>query len=148
MFFESIAHICEDELANPVIPHRHYIDESHRLPRDVHQEDIEKRFLAFGDHLRDRTIFTLMLHTGIRVGEVANLCQEDVYISENRVPYLRITGKGQRERVIYLSANATQLLREYLASRSTEREEKVFLNLRGKPISITRIQLQLAKYCH
>ncbi len=148
MFFDYIAYICEDELANPVIPHRHYIDKSHRLPRDVHQEDIEKLFLAIGYHLRDRTIFTLMLHAGMRVGEVANLCREDVYLSENRVPYLRVTGKGQRERVVYLSATATQLLQEYLASRSTETEEKVFLNRRGKPISITGIQLQLAKYCH
>jgi integrase/recombinase XerD len=147
MFFDYLAYICEDEIANPVIPHRHYIDQSHRLPRDIHQEEIEKLFFAIGDHLRDRTIFTLMLHTGMRVGEIVNLCREDVYLSENRPPHLRVTGKGQRERVVYLSATATQLLSEYLASHPTPTEKKVFLNRRGKPISITGIQLQLAKYC-
>jgi site-specific recombinase XerD len=147
MFFDYLAYICEDEIANPVIPHRHYIDQSHRLPRDIHQEDIEKLFLAIGDHLRDRTIFTLMLHTGMRVGEVVNLCQEDIYLSESRPPHLRVIGKGQRERVVYLSATATQLLSEYLTSHPTQTEKKVFLNRRGKPISVTGIQLQLAKYC-
>jgi site-specific recombinase XerD len=49
--------------------------------------------------------------------------------------------------VVYLSATATQLLSEYLANYSTATVEKVFLNRRGKPISITGIQLQLAKYC-
>jgi integrase/recombinase XerD len=147
MFFDYLAYICEDEIANPIVPHRHYIDQSHHLPRDIHQEDIEKLFQAIGDHLRDRTIFTLILHTGMRVGEIVNLCQEDVYLSESRPPHLRVTGKGQRERVVYLSATATQLLSEYLVSHSAQTEKKVFLNRRGKPISITGIQLQLAKYC-
>jgi integrase/recombinase XerD len=147
MFFDYMAYICEEEIANPVIPHRHYIDQSHHLPRDVHQEDIEKLFRAIGDHLRDRTIFTLMLHTGMRVGEVVNLYQEDVYLSESRPPYLRVIGKGQRELVVYLSATATLLLNEYLAEHPAKTEEKVFLNQRGKPITITGIQLQLAKYC-
>jgi integrase/recombinase XerD len=146
-FFDYLANNCEDEITNPVIPHRHYIDQSHRLPRDIHREDIKKLFEAVGDHLRDRTIFTLMLHTGMRVGEVVNLCQEDVYLSENRPPHLRVIGKGQRERVVYLSATAVELLNEYLASHPAQSERKVFLNQRGKPISITGIQLQLAKYC-
>ena len=42
----------------------------------------------------------------------------------------------------------TLLLNEYLSGRPAKTEEKVFLNRRGKPITITGIQLQLAKYCH
>lgn len=128
MFFDYLAYICEDEIANPVIPHRHYIDQNHRLLRDIHQEDLEKLFQTISNHLRDRNIFTLMLHTGMRVGEVVNLCQEDVYLSESRPPHLRVIGKGQRERFIYLSATATQLLSEYLVSHLTHTEKKVFLN--------------------
>jgi site-specific recombinase XerD len=148
IFFDYLAYIREEHIANPVIPQRHYIDQGHRLPRDIRQEEIEKLFTAIGDHLRDRTIFTLMLHTGIRVGEVVNLCLRDVYLSENRSPHLRVNGKGQRERVAYLSATATQLMSKYLSGRPAKKEEKVFLNQRGKSITITGIQLQLAKYCH
>ena len=148
MFFDYLAYIREEHIANPVITRRHYIDQGHRLPRDIRQEEIEKLFAAIGNHLRDRTIFTLMLHTEIRVGEVVNLCLGDVYLSENRLPHLRVIGKGQRERVTYLSAAATQLISEYMSGRLAKTEEKVFLNRRGKPITITGIQLQLAKYCH
>ena len=147
MFYDYLAYIGDESIANPVNTHRHYIDQGHRLPRDIRQNEIEKLFTAIGDHLRDRTIFTLMLHTGIRIGEVVNLCQADLYVSENRPPHLRVIGKGQRERVAYLSATATLLLKEYLSERLAKTEEKVFQNRRGKSITKTGIQLQLAKYC-
>jgi site-specific recombinase XerD len=147
MFFDFLAYVCEKQVDNPVLAQRHYIEPSHRLPRDIRQEEIEKLFKAIDNHLRDRTIFTLMLHSGLRVGEVVNLRLGDVYLYENRVPHLRVTGKGQRERIVYLSVTAAQLLNEYLATRRTEVENQVFLNRRGKPISITGVQLQLAKYC-
>ena len=147
MFYDYLAYIREEHVANPVITQRHYIDQGHHLPRDIRQEEIEKLFTAIGDHLRDRTIFTLMLHTGMRVGEVVSLRLADVYLSENRLPHLRVIGKGHRERIAYLSATATLLLNEYLAKRPVKTEEKVFLNRRGKPITITGIQLQLAMYC-
>ena len=147
MFYDYLVYIGAEGIANPVVTQRHYIDQGHRLPRDIRQIEIEKLFTAIGDHLRDRTIFTLMLHTGMRVGEVVNLRLTDVYLSENRPPHLRVIGKGQRERVAYLSATATLLLKEYLSERPAKIEEKGFLNRRGKPITITGIQLQLAKYC-
>jgi len=147
MFYDYLAYVREEGIDNPVVTQRHYIDQGHRLPRDIRQSEIEKLFTAIGDHLRDRTIFTLMLHTGMRVGEVVHLRLADVFLSENRQPHLRVFGKGQRERVAYLSATATLLLKEYLPERPDKTEEKVFLNRRGKPITITGIQLQLAKYC-
>jgi site-specific recombinase XerD len=148
MFYDYLAYACDQEVPNPVIARRHYISQRHRLPRNLHQSEVEKLFAAIRDHLRDRTIFTLMLHAGLRVGEVINLCIGDVYHSENRTPHLRVNGKGQRERIVYLSVLASQLLAEYLGSRPPGGEERVFLNRRGKPITNTGIQLQLAMYCH
>jgi integrase/recombinase XerD len=77
-----------------------------------------------------------------------NLGLGDVFLQEERKPHLRVNGKGQRERVVYLSAAATDLLKEYLQRRPWKSGKQVFLNRRGKPITITGIQLQLAKYCH
>jgi len=48
---------------------------------------------------------------------------------------------------VYLSKTAAQLLSGYLAESPAQSEKRVFLNRRGKPITITGIQLQLAKYC-
>jgi site-specific recombinase XerD len=147
MFYDYLICICEERIANPVITQRHYVGQGYRLPRDVRQDEINRLFEEIGDHLRDRTIFTLMLHSGIRVGEVVQLRLADIYLYEDHPPHLRVIGKGQRERVAYLSATATLLLIEYLAERPAPAEQKIFLNRRGKPITITGIQLQLAKYC-
>ena len=146
MFYDFLAYACNKQIDNPVILKRHYISPSHHLPRDIHQEEIDKLFSAIGDHLRDRTIFTLMLHTGVRVGEVVNLRHKDVYLLESRTPHLRVNGKGQRERIAFLSTTAIHLLNIYLL-QADGREDQVFLNAHGNPISITGIQLQLAKYC-
>jgi len=78
---------------------------------------------------------------------VVNLRLADVFLHEDRKPHLRVNGKGQRERVVYLSAAVTQLLNEYLLERPPKSGKRVFLNRRYKPITITGIQLQLAKYC-
>jgi len=147
MFYDYLAYAGDQDVPNPVITQRHYISRGRRLPRSVRQSEVEKLFTSISDHLRDRTIFTLMLHAGLRIGEVINLCIGDIYLSENRTPHLRVNGKGQRERMVYLSATAAQLLDEYLLSRPLDSGERVFLNRRGKPITATGIQLQLAKYC-
>ena len=148
MFYDYLAYTCDQEVPNPIVPRRHYIGRGHQLPRYIPHDELELLFASIGDHLRDRTIFTLMLHAGLRIGEVVSLRLGDVYLSENRSPHLRVNGKGQRERIVYLSAMASKLLEEYLASSSHDSEERVFLNRRGKPITTTGIQLQLAKYCH
>lgn len=148
MFYDYLAYACDQEVPNPVVPQRHYVSRGRQLPRNIPQNELELLFAAIDDHLRDRTIFTLMLHAGLRIGEVINLRLGDIYLSENRSPHLRVNGKGQRERTVYLSAMASNLLEEYLALRSNNGEEWVFLNRRGKPITTTGIQLQLAKYCH
>ena len=148
MFYNYLAYTCDQEVPNPIVPRRHYVSRGYQLPRSIPQNGLELLFAAIGDHLRDRTIFTLMLHAGLQIGEVIKLQLGDVYLSENRSPHLRVNGKGQRERIVYLSAMASKLLEEYLASRPHNGEKRVFLNRRGKPITTTGIQLQLAKYCH
>jgi len=99
MFYDYLAYTCDQEVPNPIVPRRHYVSRGHQLPRSIHNNELELLFEAIGDHLRDCTIFTLMLHPGLRIGEVINLRLGDVYLSENRSPHLRVNGKGRRERV-------------------------------------------------
>ena len=87
---------------NPVQPRRHYVANDDRLPREVPDEVLHQLFVAIGDHRRDRTIFTLMLHAGLRVGEVVNL-RAPIFLKVDRPSRLRVHGKGQRERIVYLS---------------------------------------------
>jgi len=147
MFYDYLAYMRNEEISNPIIPQRHYIHQGRRLPREISEADVQQLFAAIGDHLRDHSIFTLMLHAGLRVGEVVKLRVGDLYLFEKRSPYLRLTGKGQRQRVVYLSTTSAKLLRQYLTMRPPDSDERIFLNLRGRPITVTGIQLQLAKYC-
>jgi site-specific recombinase XerD len=78
---------------------------------------------------------------------VVALEASQVDLTTARTPHLRVTGKGQRERIVYLSATAALYLREYLARRPAGASERVFLNHHGQPITITGIQWQLAGYC-
>ena len=147
MFFDYLAYAEDRELVNPVQPRRHYVANADLLPRDLTDDVVQQLFVAIGDHLRDRTIFMLMLHAGLRVGEVVNLRVTDLFLRAERPSRLRVQGKGQRERMVYLSATTAHLLQDYLTNRTTSRESRVFLNQHGHPITVTGIQLQLAKYC-
>lgn len=147
MFFDYLAYIRDEDIPNPVLPRRHYITLGRHLPRNLPDDVIAKLFAAIGSHLRDRTMFTLMLHAGVRVGEVCRLRVPDLQLSTEQVPFLRLQGKGDQERVVYLSAAAAQLLDEYLKRRAENSPPRVFLNYQGQPISITGIQLRLAYYC-
>ena len=147
MFYDFLAYARDQALANPIVPHRHYLDCGRRLPHNLTEEMVQHLFAAIGEHPRDRAIFTLMLHAGLRVGEVVELQVNQVHLTLGRTPHLRVMGKGRRERIVYLSATAAQYLREYLARRPAGAKEQVFLNQHGQPITITGIQWQLAGYC-
>lgn len=147
MFYDFLTYAHDQAIANPIVPHRHYLDRGRRLPRNLTEEVVQHLFAAIGEHPRDCAIFTLMLHAGLRVGEVVALEVNQVHLIPGRTPHLRVMGKGQRERIVYLSATAAQYLRAYLAQRPAGAMERVFLNHHGQPITITGIQWQLAKYC-
>jgi len=63
------------------------------------------------------------------------------------MPFLRLEGKGRQERVVYLSATVTELLEDYLKQRPPDSPKRIFLNYKGRPISITGVQLRLGHYC-
>jgi integrase len=66
-------------------------------------------------NLRDRTFFTLLYETGIRVGEGLSLQYSDVDLSQDDEK-IRVFGKGQRERTVLLAAapQSIRLLRRHL----------------------------------
>jgi site-specific recombinase XerD len=148
MFFDYYSYSYDKDLANPVIPRRHYVDCGEILPRSVADPVLDKLFESIREHQRDRAIFTLMLHCGLRVGEITRLKLDDLLMRGTELARLRIQGKGQKERIVFLSPSGAMLLAEYLSGRPTSQSPRIFLNRRGHPITITGIQLQLASYCH
>ena len=117
------------------------------LPRYVKEEDLKRFFKVITKH-RDRAMFMLMLRCGLRVEEVVALA-----ISAVDLPRRKITvqnGKGMKDRVVYISSDASQALARYLKVRPSCRASKVFLVekgiCKGHPISVRGVQKRMEYY--
>lgn len=128
----------------PVLRHRHWVRDHQRLPRAVPKGEVEKLFAVIED-LRDRAIFLLMLRSGLRVSEIVRLSLRDIFWEE-RPPRLRIHGKNDRERSVYLSAGTAAALKRYLAERPLVVNETVFLTYAQTGIGVRGIQKRLQRY--
>jgi len=127
----------------PVISERHFLRKPHSLPRDASEEQI-KIIFSYIDDPRDKAIFTLMLKCGLRVGEVCNLSLEDVLL--DKPARLKIHGKGDKERIAYLSPPTLMVLNSWLASRPVTTTWAVFVSGHGKRLSLAGIQYILKQY--
>jgi site-specific recombinase XerD len=117
------------------------------LPRYLKDEEVMKLFQVIRG-LRDQAIFMLMLRSGLRVEEIAHLTLQDLDLGQRRVLVCR--GKGNKGRVVYISHDAHQALRDYLKSRSSSKAKEVFLvgkgTYRGTSISVRGIQKRIEYY--
>ncbi len=128
----------------PVLRHRHWLRDHQRLPRAVPKEEVEKLFAVIQDG-RDKAIFLLMLRSGLRVSEVARFTLRDLFLAESP-PRLRIHGKNDRERSVYLSAATVLALKAHLDSRPKVENDTVFLTYAGEGIGVRGIQKRLQQY--
>lgn len=86
-----------------------------RLPRVLTQQDVEKLLVAPRCNtpigLRDRAMLEMAYATGLRVSELVGLDIESV---NSEAGYVRVFGKGARERVVPLGRIALRCLADYL----------------------------------
>jgi integrase/recombinase XerD len=84
------------------------------LPKSLSEEDVETLLAAplVGDPLgcRDRTMFEVLYATGLRVSELVRLRHAQVNLNQGVV---RVVGKGNRERLVPLGAEALEWLRRF-----------------------------------
>lgn len=114
----------------PALPKHLSIDEVDRL---LAQPDVETPF-----GLRDRAMLELLYATGMRVSELINVRAADLHLDEE---YLTCVGKGNKERLIPIGAQAAEWVRRYqwsgraaLAARARaarRSDPRLFLNARG-----------------
>jgi integrase/recombinase XerC len=148
-FFEFLADEADDDTwANPVDWQQQRVKEGQPLPRDISDADVERLFAGI-DHPRDRLMFGLMCWAGLRVGEVAALQVSDLIpASSGEIgARLRVRGKGQKERVVPLTADLTQQWEMWVARRPEVEDEALFITRRKRRISVRGIQDRLAHYC-
>lgn len=147
-FFDFLAEESGDlSWPNPVRFKRHAGKRPRALPRDLRDEDMERVWEVIVS-ARDRAWFALMVRAGLRVGEVVKLKLSDVLspAEGERPARLRVCGKGGRERIVYLTADAYAVLETWLQARPTTEDPHVFLNGRGQPLTANGLQWLLHQY--
>ena len=147
-FFDCLAEET-GELAwpNPVRFKRHAGKQPQTLPRDLSEVEVE-RLWAVVSSARDRAWFVLLWRAGLRVGEVVSLCVADLLSPPDGAhpARVRVCGKGRKERVVMLSADAYAVLAAWLAERSATAPAALFVNARGQPLSVSGVAWQLRRY--
>ena len=93
-------------------------------------------------------MFLLMLRCGLRVEEVASLTVGALDLRRGKL--LVKSGKGAKDRMVYVSPDAHEALTGYLKQRAQSRSKLVFLvekgRCRGQPISVRGIQKKMEYY--
>lgn len=86
--------------------------------------------------LRDRAILEVLYGCGLRVSEASGLRISHVFTNEQ---FIRVVGKGDKERIVPLGEMAEDAIKAYLAARPESADascdDMLFLNKSGRPLS-------------
>ena len=98
---------------------------------------IESIDLSTSEGQRNRTILETLYSCGLRVSELCNLKLSDLYLEEG---FIKVEGKGSKQRLIPISPRAIRELQLYFIDRNQisikkDYEDYVFISKRGKNIS-------------
>lgn len=133
-----------DHVSTPKLPQK--------LPKYLDQEDMEavlqEPSLTDAVGLRDKAILELLYGAGIRVSELVSLDLANLDLSYG---YVRVFGKGSRERVVPIGKEAINALRMYLETARPvwilKKERALFVNQKGGRLSDRSVRTIVRKYC-
>jgi site-specific recombinase XerD len=91
---------------------------------------------------RNRAILLMLLDTGVRLSECANLILPDLNLENGLI---KVWGKGQKQRLVRLGKTAREALKHYLPLRGSNTTEKLWLNEAREPISKIGIQTMIRR---
>ena len=97
---------------------------------------------------RNRAIIEVLFSCGLRVSELVHLKLSDLYIKER---YVRVFGKGSKERLVPISPKAIRELDNWFVDRNLMKikpgeEDYVFLNRRGAHLTRTMILIMIKQH--
>lgn len=96
---------------------------------------------------RNRAIIEVLFSCGLRVSELVNWQLTDLYLDEQ---FVKVVGKGNKERLVPISARAIRELQWWFVQRNALRikageENYVFLNRRGAHLTRTMILIMIKR---
>ncbi len=122
-----------------------------RLPEVLSTDEIDQIQksidLSKPEGQRNKTIIEVLFSCGLRVSELVNLKLSNLYLEEG---FVRVMGKGSKERLVPISSKAIRELKYWFMDRNLMKiqqgeEDYVFLNRRGKHLTRTMILIMLKR---
>lgn len=116
-----------------------------RLPQVLTTEEVDRLEAAIDlskwEGQRNKAIIEVLFSCGLRVSELVTLHLSDLYLEEG---FIKVLGKGNKERLVPISECATEQLRLWFKDREIMKikpgqEDFVFLNRRGSHLTRTMI---------
>ena len=127
-----------------------------RMPRFMTQGEVNElcsepvtKELLWGN--RDLALFKMLYSSGCRVSEITNLALGDF---RGNYSSAVVTGKGDKQRIVYFDDSSVAALRLYLADRTKviaqngikEPTQKLFINQKGEPLTTGGIRYIINRY--
>lgn len=111
------------------------------LPDTLSTDEIDRMIATIDDSspkgIRDKAILEVLYSCGLRVSELCNLRLGDLFFGEG---YIRIIGKGDKQRLVPISGVACERIQRYKEVRTKKTtEDTLFLNNRGT--KLTRVMI-------
>jgi integrase/recombinase XerD len=115
------------------------------LPETLNELQVERLLESISTQqplgLRDRAMIELLYASGLRVSELANARLENLLLEER---IIRVTGKGNKTRLVPVGRKACEAISEYLAKERPALVKKrtggeIFLSVRGTKLTTVRI---------
>ena len=95
---------------------------------------------------RNQAIVMLLLDSGLRIAELANLATDDVHLNEG---YIKVLGKGKKERIVPFGSSVQKAIQRYLFKDRTKAAREginnVFLSVQGYRLTENSIKLMFAR---
>lgn len=121
------------------------------LPEVLTTEEVDRLEQAIDlskwEGQRNKAIIEVLFSCGLRVSELVNLKMSALYLDEQ---FVRIMGKGNKERLVPISENTIKQLKYWFIDRShmnikPGEEDYVFLNRRGAHLTRTMILIMIKR---
>lgn len=115
---------------------------SRPLPDTLSVEEIDSMIGSIDDStqkgLRDRAILEVLYSCGLRVSELCDLRLGDLFFGEG---YIRVIGKGNKQRLVPVSTIARNRIQLYLEVRKDRRKKEEILFLSNRGTKLTRVMI-------
>ncbi|RXT14908.1 tyrosine-type recombinase/integrase [Ammoniphilus sp. CFH 90114] len=108
------------------------------------QNAVIRAIRRYGD-IKELTIFTLLLHTGLRVQELCDVKLTDITLTDRKGNLVVRKGKHNRRREVPLNVDSRRVLEQYLSSRNSE-SEYLFDSQRSPQMTTRAVQHIIEKY--